>query len=242
LRRVGDSRSNNKDDDSEEAVPLNYLGQDEDNDESHVRWTRRTLRGRSQRVTKILKAKWISIVQQSRLHYILLGAIVLRVEILRLILKSTACAGLSWQPLIPLAYACWRYWTSDRVQKRADYEERPDDSIYDGLGQRIVRSRYRYLVSVGVISFGGLIAMASTHEPQSTFICAPMQHRWLMPFLQRSGSAFDVIIGHCIATWLNDNAIDVRGNRGKRPAARVGSLGSVFLVSPEHAVVEAAFC
>lgn len=157
----------------------------------------------------------------------LILALSLRVAVLRLVLANVQCAALTWEPLIPFAFACLDYWNVQRHKTWSVHED-PDSSAYDALEQDIARSPYRYLVSAGLVSFGGLLAIATTRSPASTYICAAsLRYHWLTPFLQRLGTVLDIVIAYCIYALLHQQE-----GRGGRPLSlRFASVGWALLVS-----------
>ena len=157
----------------------------------------------------------------------LVFALCMRVEVLRHVLRNEQCTVLTWEPLIPLAFACWDYWSVHRHKRYTVYDDL-HVSVYDALEQNIARSPYRYLVAVGLISLGGLVAVATTRSPASTHICAAsLQFHWLVPFLQRLGTILDFTIAYCVAALLHEQ--EGRGYRSL--SIRFISVGWALLVS-----------
>ncbi|KAK3719020.1 hypothetical protein LTR37_004583 [Vermiconidia calcicola] len=147
----------------------------------------------------------------------LIGAICFRVEILRNVLANTQCNVLTWEPLLPFLFAAWDYYTLHRHTQRPAYDD-PHSSVYDALEQRAVRSQFRYLVTAGLVSFGGLLAIATTRSPASTYICAAtLSNRWLVPFLQRIGTGLDAGIAYCVTQLLHERDVRPAGS-GQRSA------------------------
>ena len=190
-------------------------------------------------VAQVLKAyafakgtRVIQTLRSPRAHHILVGLIVLRIELLRVVLANTQCSALTWEPLVPFIFACYDYWTNQRRQKVIIDEERPDTTAYEALAQRAIRSRLRYLVVVGAFSFAALTALATTLEPRSTYICAAtLRNRWLIPFLRRCGTAADVLIAYYVTESLCEHAAVDESDRGKSLTTRVSSLGSTVMVN-----------
>ena len=167
------------------------------------------------------------VLHRLQLRHVLIGAIVLRVEILRQILANTQCTVLTWEPLIPVVFAGWEY--SSRRHSH------PPNSVYtsDTAGQRPTRTSLLSLVVTSVVCFGGLLALATTRDPRSTFICAATLHnRWLIPLMQRFGMVLDVSIAACVARYLNEDPHDPRDSRGTQKGdSPLISVGSAILVN-----------
>lgn len=162
----------------------------------------------------------------------LIGTICVRAEIFRNVLANTQCNVLTWEPLLPFLFAAWDYYTLYRHTQKPAYDD-PHSSVYDALEQRAVRSQFRYLVTVGLVSFGGLLAIATIRSPASTYICAvTLSNRWLVPFLQRIGTGLDVAIAYCITQLLHE-----RDWRPAGPGQRSVATGLETIAS---AIVRAA--
>lgn len=176
---------------------------------------------------------WMIKLRRLDRHHLLAGAIVLRVEILRNILANTQCTVSTWEPLIPLSFACWDYWYEGQHQAYPMYDERPDASIYDMLKQRAIRFKLRHVITVGIISLASIFAFASSHDPRSTFICAATLHnRWLIPTLQRLGTVLDAFIAFWIANMLDETKDTKRQPAtGHAIISPPYTVGKVLLVS-----------
>lgn len=159
-------------------------------------------------------------------------ALCLRAGILREVIRNVQCASASWAPLLPIAFALWDYWTVQRKRRRRRTVTESDDdagaSVYDALERSVASTPYAVLVAVCLVCFGGMLALRSTSVPQSTYICAAvLPYGWLVPQLQRLGSALDVVIVFCIA-----QLVVAHGERGARSAAlRFASVGYALLFS-----------
>lgn len=171
-------------------------------------------------------------LRKLRLYFILLvAALCLRVELLREVIRNVQCCGLSWAPLVPIAVAVWDYWTVQRKRRRDEFDDE-GASVYETLEQSFVATPISHLAVVALCGVGGMLALASSSNPPSTFICAAIYpYRWLIPVLQRLGSLLDFLIVFCTAKLLTLQ--DGRGSRQK--GSKLASVGYAFLVSmPTH--------
>lgn len=161
------------------------------------------------------------------LSLVLPVAIFLRTHALLQVLLNTQCSVLTWEPLVPFAFACCDCWSVHR-HRRLPAQKDETGTVYDGLEQLIVRSQYRYLVTVGLISFASWIAVATTRCQPSTYICAATQYSyWLTPFLQRVGTVLDAIIAYSIAQLLKEP----EGSSARSVRSRFQIAGEALLVS-----------
>jgi len=148
------------------------------------------------------------------LFLVLVTTIGLRVETLRQILTNPQCASRTWEPLLPLVFALWDYWTVQRHHRRV-LDDDPDANVYDALEQYLVRTRYGYVFAAALVSLGGMLALGITTAPPSTYICAAsLPHRWRVPLLQHAGTLLDIAIVHCIGQLLHQR--EARGTRSVR--------------------------
>ena len=166
---------------------------------------------------------------------ILIGAIVLRTNVLLHVLLNTQCTGLTWEPLLPFAFACWDYWNVHRHRTRRN-SKNLDARKIDNLEHDVVRSRFKYLTTIGFVSIASLVAIATTRGLPSTYICAASQHSyWVTPFLQRLGTVFDILIVSSATRYLHEPNKKGATNVGPRLA----SVGWAFVFS---FVINAVFC
>ncbi|RMY98359.1 hypothetical protein D0862_07618 [Hortaea werneckii] len=132
------------------------------------------------------------------LFLILVIAICARVATLKEIVENPQCAALTWEPLIPLALAIGDYWTIQRHSKRMNAEDY-ENNVYDDIQGAFVSSRYRHLVTAGVLSLSSLLALAKARSVGSTYICAAtLPHTWMVPASQHFGTFLDLTIMYCI--------------------------------------------
>jgi hypothetical protein len=153
-------------------------------------------------------------------QHILVGAIVLRIELLRVVLANTQCAGLTWEPLVPFAFAClqWLSGTADHRVETRDQDQR--------------RWRTAYVGICGVLGVAGIATIAATQEPRSTFICAATLHNhWLIPIFQRVGLVLDAVVAYCLAERVSERTDTSLDHGSKEPATLVSRPFSLLLVS-----------
>ncbi|KAF2858694.1 glycosyltransferase family 90 protein [Piedraia hortae CBS 480.64] len=185
-----------------EAIPLEDLGET------------RT------KVTKTL-SRWHCRPRISSL--VLIASISLRAAALQQILGNIQCSRRSWEPLIPLVWALWDYWTVQRHQPNWTSDD-PEIGAYEELKESAVRARYRYVLAISLISFGSFVALATTGPPPSTQICPSiLPFVWLVPLLQFGGTLLDLVILACLVRQLQPH-------RGSLPAG-LRSIGYACLVS-----------
>jgi hypothetical protein len=163
--------------------------------------------------TKVAKWRW---------RYILICAITLRVETLRIVLATTQCTALSWEPLIPLILTCLETWEHQRQKHGASSE----------LHSVLTRSKLKHLATISVFSLSALATVAFGREPQSTFICAAtFYHRWFVPMLHRIGTALDVTILHHVTILLEQDGFRLPSGHSHTISGRMTSLASIMNVS-----------
>ncbi|GAB7364171.1 hypothetical protein MBLNU230_g4722t1 [Neophaeotheca triangularis] len=163
------------------------------------------------------------------LFAVLVVALCLRVETLRLVLNDVQCATTTYAPLIPLAFALWDYLTVQR--KRRYILEEEDDAgsgAYDMLQQNLTRTPYRYIICAGLVSFSSVLALRTTTNPASTHICATsLPYIHAVPSMQHIGTFLDILILYCITQLLGSDA-----TTGARSLPLgFGSVGWAFLSS-----------
>lgn len=218
LRQSSDLKTS-QDEQHYEELPLNETRQDRDESpgksaDAPAAW--------------IWRVKGAIVLYRLQRRHLLIGAIVLRVEFLRHIFANTQCAVLSWEPLIPIVFACWDYYSLRRRQHSLIHREFHDGNAYNAVEQRAARTSLRYVVTVSAVGFGSLFALATTRDPPSTFICASTLHnKWLVPLIQCLGTMLDVTIATCVTHYLDD---DRYSYRGKDDGLRLISIGSAILV------------
>lgn len=168
-----------------------------------------------------------SSLRKLRIVFLLLVTLLcVRVELLREITRNGQCGKTSWEPLLPLAFAAWDYWTVQR-KKRSTHDDDLESSVYDALERNLARSPYSFIAAVALVVLGCMLAANSTANPPSTFICAAsLPFRWLVPHLQRFGTVLDMAIVFCIYSLLT--AQDSRASRNV--ALRFASVGYALLV------------
>jgi hypothetical protein len=155
-----------------------------------------------------------------KLQHILVGAIVLRIELLRAVLANTQCAGLTWEPLVPFAFACL-----ERLSETADYRAETREQ-----NQR--KWRTAYVGISGILGVAGIAAVATTQDPKSTFICAAILHNhWLIPIFQRVGSVLDAVIAYCVIYRVFEKSEASLDHGSKEPSTLVARLFSLLVVS-----------
>lgn len=165
----------------QDGLPLNELGQETAED------TGRLDNARGFPAWQISDAFTFRRVQPRQA---LIALIVLRVESLRQVLGNTQCAVLTWEPLIPVLLICWDYFQHKLFDKPSHTSS---SRIIDE--QKIGSSDFRYAALLGLFSVSALLAMATSRDPPSTFICASTLHnRWYIPLIQRIGTLLDVAI------------------------------------------------
>ncbi|EME38258.1 glycosyltransferase family 90 protein [Dothistroma septosporum NZE10] len=179
------------------------------------------------------KERYPGILRRSRVYFVLLVlALCLRAEVLREVIRNVQCGTTSWTPLLPIAFALWDWWSVQRKTKRrrtiSESDDDAGDSVYDALERNVVSTPYSFLVAVILVGLGGMRALSSTSVPGSTFICAAvLPYGWLVPQLQRLGSALDLVIVFCVAQLVVSH-----GERGARSTAlRFASTGYALLFS-----------
>lgn len=161
---------------------------------------------------------------------ILVFAICWRAELGRRILRNVQCSGMSYEPLIPFIFAFYDFWRYRRHQKRivTEDDEVVGASVYDAMEEYLTRASYRYLVPASFISFGCLLAMYTTSDPHSTYICAAtLRLVRLLPITQHFGTALDLCIIYCIGELLHLK----RGRGARGVGTRFISVAWAFLVS-----------
>lgn len=195
------------------SLPLNELGQPHASREPSPTGERVT----DARSLRTLRLAWL----------ILVAALCLRADITRRVVVNVQCAGRSWEPLLPVVFALWDYWT---IQRRRNRKEQDDAgaNTYELLVQGITHAPWASAFAVALISLGGMLALSSTGSPSSTYICAAsLNFRAAIPHLQHFGTALDVVIVACIGQLVS--AQDARGSRGI--AVRFASVGWALFVS-----------
>ena len=172
--------------------------------------------------------RYPSSLRKLRIHFlILVGAICVRVEILHQTLRNVQCTVLTWEPLIPFVFTCWDYWRVQRHRRWAQYDD-PNGNVYDALEQYLIRKPYKYLIAAGLVSFGSILAIATTRSPSSTYICAAtLAYHWILPLIQRIGTICDIVIAYLITELLHT----LEGRGGRSLSLRFISVGWAFLVS-----------
>lgn len=175
------------------------------------------------------EATYPTSLRKLRIYFVLLVAsIPLRLMALRAVLENGQCAGKSWEPMIPLAFALLDYLWVQRRKRYGDAEDDEDATVYDIWERRITQAPYRYLVTMAALCLASLAAANITSSPASTRICpASMQHRWSVPVLQLVGTILDVCILYSVERLLNQS--EGRGTRS--PALRFSGVGWACLVS-----------
>lgn len=144
---------------------------------------------------------------------VLIFALFLRVQLFLRILGNVQCTISTWEPFVPLAFAWWDYRNAQRYAKQSTYNSSSGNA-------QMVRTT-RSLIAVALISLGGVVAIASTRTPASTYICtASLSLPWLTPVFQVVGSGLDILILCCISQLLQ--------SQGKRGAGIAGlGFGSI---------------
>ncbi|KXS94982.1 hypothetical protein AC578_9482 [Pseudocercospora eumusae] len=171
---------------------------------------------------------YASSLRKLRIAWLLLVvALCLRAEITRQVVHNVQCAGRSWEPLVPLAFAVWDYWTVRRKSTRQIHDD-AGANTYELAAQAIARAPYVVVLAVALISAGGMLALASTSTPHSTYICAAsLSFRAAIPHLQHFGTILDIMIVACIGQLMNTH--EARGS--KSSVVRFASAGWAFLFS-----------
>ncbi|KAK5109783.1 hypothetical protein LTR62_006516 [Meristemomyces frigidus] len=159
------------------------------------------------------------------LFMVLVGALCLRVELLREIVANVQCATTTWETFIPFILALADYWTVRRHEKPYNVENL-DSSVYDAFEDYWTHASHRYVSATALLSFGSYLALRTTSGPQSTYICATaLPYHWIVPTLQHLGTLLDVVIIFCIGQLLHQ-----REGRGQRSVVlRIMSVGWSFL-------------
>ena len=158
---------------------------------------------------------------------ILVLALCFRIELLRRVLANVQCSTTTLEPLVPLVFTIWDFWSLRRARKQ------PSRNDTGGGGSEasndVIRgSPYAYLIAVSLTSLGGFLALNAGRAPSSTYICAgSMPYLWVIPQLQRLGSILDVVVVFCLDQILNrPGGRDARSN-----AMQFASVGWIFIVS-----------
>ncbi|CAK4032729.1 glycosyltransferase family 90 [Lecanosticta acicola] len=196
-----------------EAVPLNDVG------EPHASRQPSPVRN---------EVEYPSSLRKQQIYIVLLSLLLsLRVELMREVLRNVQCSSLNWEPWVPVAIAAWDYWTVQRKKRCPDFDDE-GASVYETLEQSVVRAPFSLLAMVSLSCAGGMLALASTSSPKSTFICAAgLPYRWMVPLLQHLGTVVDVLVIFCIAKLLTQQ--DSRGPRS--PSSKIASVGYALLLS-----------
>jgi hypothetical protein len=172
------------------------------------------------RISKTIHNRIGERLRSVRLENILIGAIVLRIELLRIVLANTQCAGLTWEPLVPFAFACLERLSETGDHRVETYEQ----------NQR--RWRTAYVGISGILGVAGIAAIATTQEPKSTFICAATLHNhWLIPIFQRVGSVLDAVVAYCVTNRVFEKSEASLDRGSKEPSTLVARLFSLLVVS-----------
>ena len=154
-------------------------------------------------------------------------AVCLRVEILLRVLGNVQCSSLTWEPIVPLVFALYDFWTVQRHQKRSPEHEDGKVGAIGRFERRVVHTPHRYVVAVGVMAVGGIFAIATTRSSGSTYICAAsLSFHWLTPLLQRIGTILDILILSCVSRLLQEQ----EGPSARSLATRFSSVAWAFLV------------
>lgn len=165
-------------------------------------------------------------VRDVQLPHILIGAIVIRLEIFHQILANTQCAVLTLEPLVPVLLAIWDYGQR-RLKYRSPQLVPARENDFPNTGQSGVLSA----TALGIFGVASLVALATTRDPPSTFICAATLHsRWFIPLMQRFGTFLDFVIIQCIR-HLYAFEPSPGSLRTKDIGAQLSSLGSTVMVS-----------
>lgn len=164
---------------------------------------------------------------------VLVIALCVRVEVLRRVVRNVQCSTRSVTPLIPLVLAVEEWW---RVRRRRRHghgrgrsvEVADDDeeaSAYEACATHIRRLPVAGMVSAGMVSVGGMVALAATASPRSTVICAAtLPYRVQVPHLQWVGVVLDVLV-----VWCVSHLVVVRSTT-RSLASRAAAVGwSLFL-------------
>lgn len=181
----------------------------------------------------------LSPLQLRLCFFVLICAICVRVAIARQILANIQCTILTWEPLVPLVFAMWDYWTVYR-HKRALYEGDSTGSVDDALEAYVSRSPYRFMCAAALVNIGSLIALSRSSGLESSYICASsLNNHWLVPLIQHLGTLTDILILYCVSRLL-----ETQGGRSARSVSmRFRSVGFAILVRRPYLLPDVAdFC
>lgn len=149
-----------------------------------------------------------SSLRKLRILFLLLVLLICaRVAVSREVVRNVQCAKTSWEPLVPLVFALWDFWTvrRKRTSTTNDDDGDLDSNVYDSLERSMAQSRYSYLAAATLTVLGCVLAARSLANPASTFICAAaLPFQWLVPQLQAIGTVLDISIIFCVWTVLQD--------------------------------------
>ena len=182
-----------------EALPLNGLGEQHapHSNDQHQKDTRFAASLRKLRIGPLL----------------LVGAICVRVQISVRVLGNVQCSGETWEPLIPLAFACLDTWNAQRHSGPTEVHS--------------LRARNPSLTAVIMFAIGGMVAIAASRSPSSTYICATsLNLNWMTSLLQRLGTVLDFLIVYYIARPFERRSENGANSR----ASQFKSLSSTLLV------------